>query len=705
MQTDAIIAESQAKKRTRRNRRKRNRKKNEPVVAGEKGERTCEQLPLPCFIDICYDRALYVRWPCAAPYDWLKPGGNVQASLSSVIGDVHWSRLHAHPSGRLLFSAMTTLCTNRQRCRLWILLKRFVLQSAAAESAVDLAVLAHCFVAEAPFRSFVRALASALLPDNLLGLHNRERFADSCASNLYHLNRREAVHWRRFYSGFKVTSCPWIALIPDSNLQFACFTRLLKWCLSWFAAIIRRCFYITEGQMHGHRLLFFAKTTWRRIVVLASIQLRQRCQLELIRSRSTPSALIVPNQVRFVPKANGVRALVVSERTVKFRLDPVKTILAFLIGHDPSVLGAGLRNQLSSMHYDWLSAAARTSGRSKFVVKLDVAACFDMINLNILKTIVSHLLPFGRDFVVCSAWVEVKSPSGATLGKFRKSAAGYDSQSASNNFKLSARQTFISQKSFSRFTSVTIRTLVISSIEKNYMRLMGKLYLQKRGIRQGSPISVLLCTLYLGAMERKHFADILADPDSTLLRYVDDYLLFAAKLLTGIEEYSMSASPSKTVVNFASDALARWHKDIHVAGVNEPIAWCGFAVHCDRNLRLSIDSTRVEGTTARDYLVVKEVDRGKKCLHILSMVQRAVAAKVPPVVLDRRLHSISSDRRTRRAVAKFATDRYLMPLVHAVGLDLRRKSNLKFIRLVRRWLSRRQRFTHFFRLQRLFCRT
>lgn len=58
---------------------------------------------------------------------------------------------------------------------------------------------------------------------------------------------------------------------------------------------------------------------------------------------------------------------------------------------------------------------------------------------------------------------------------------------------------------------------------------MGKLYLQKRGIRQGSPISVQLCNLYLGAMERERFGDILADPDSMLIRYVDDYLLVTTR--------------------------------------------------------------------------------------------------------------------------------------------------------------------------------
>lgn len=48
------------------------------------------------------------------------------------------------------------------------------------------------------------------------------------------------------------------------------------------------------------------------------------------------------------------------------------------------------------MHSDWVSAAERTNGRQKYVVKLDIAACFDMINLDVLKKIVDALVPSDR---------------------------------------------------------------------------------------------------------------------------------------------------------------------------------------------------------------------------------------------------------------------------------------------------------------------
>lgn len=57
----------------------------------------------------------------------------------------------------------------------------------------------------------------------------------------------------------------------------------------------------------------------------------------------------------------------------------------------------------------------------------------------------------------------------------------------------------------------------------------GRCYVANRGIPQGSSVSVRLCNLYLGAMERERYANLINNKDTLLFRYVDDYVLLTTE--------------------------------------------------------------------------------------------------------------------------------------------------------------------------------
>ena len=85
-------------------------------------------------------------------------------------------------------------------------------------------------------------------------------------------------------------------------------------------------------------------------------------------------------------------------------------------------------------------------------------------------------------------------------------------------------------------------------------------------------------------MEKIHLAGISQDPDSLLLRWVDDFLLItprkslATKFLNvmhvGIPEYGCSINHDKTLTNF--DVVMPDGREVKRINVGERFPWCGY---------------------------------------------------------------------------------------------------------------------------------
>ncbi len=96
-------------------------------------------------------------------------------------------------------------------------------------------------------------------------------------------------------------------------------------------------------------------------------------------------------------------------------------------------------------------------------------------------------------------------------------------------------------------------------IENHVIVFCGKFYIQTRGIPQGSALSVLLCNLYLGALEQDNWPELLDNKtasDSLMVRHVDDFLLattrkplaerFVNSMSHGFDDYGVCGKPGKT---------------------------------------------------------------------------------------------------------------------------------------------------------------
>jgi telomerase reverse transcriptase len=121
-------------------------------------------------------------------------------------------------------------------------------------------------------------------------------------------------------------------------------------------------------------------------------------------------------------------------------------------------------------------------------------------------------------------------------------------------------------------------------------------------------MSSLLCSFFYGDLERTHFAHLLADPESMLVRLIDDYMLVTTDLdkargfldimSKGHPEYGCFIAREKTMANFEHrsellDIVAHQQAGMHltryivlilISSLRFPVVWVPH--RCARSFRL-----------------------------------------------------------------------------------------------------------------------
>ena len=129
----------------------------------------------------------------------------------------------------------------------------------------------------------------------------------------------------------------------------------------------------------------------------------------------------------------------------------------------------------------------------------------------------------------------------------------------------------------------------------NHIIKAGKRYFKQIvGIPQGSVLSTLMCSLYYGKFEKEELASIISEPNSLLMRLVDDFLFlttdlakateFASVIHTEQPQIGFKVNASKSLVNFdmcvSNTVLKKVQntvKNISCMGMNF-FPWCGLLI-------------------------------------------------------------------------------------------------------------------------------
>ncbi|KAL0579065.1 Telomerase reverse transcriptase, partial [Marasmius crinis-equi] len=502
-----------------------------------------------------------------------------------------------------------------------------------------------CCTYEEVYR-FVVAVVQAVIPKAFWG--SKDNFKHICRQikTFITARRYDKVSLHHVLQGFSTAACDWLMPPGDGKSQRSVPVtdalkrrELLEDFVFWFfdsfiVSLLRTTFYVTESSAFRNRLLYFRHDDWSILCAPLLKDLKQ----EKFEKMATEEAQALLQQrklgfsfVRLLPKELGVRPIVnlrrkqalssFGEQSINAILQAALRILTYEKDNQPSRLGAACFS--ADHHYAKLKEYKLRLPRNTdgslprlYFAKVDVQACFDTIDqtklLEILREIISE------DSYVIQRYTQVSSVMSKPKTLFRKRAwpdgvHPHFLKYATDLANALRHTIFVDQVTCHTESRDDLLDLLEQHIKENIVKIGSSYYRQTVGIPQGSTLSTILCSYFYGDMERQ-FEDFTSDPQSALLRNVDDYLFitthkdkaraFVGMMYKGHPEYGCFISKGKTLTNF--------HYDEEIMNVTGPkersFPWCGYLINM-KDLSVSNDYTRYHGGHLRDSLTV---DRGCK---------------------------------------------------------------------------------------------
>lgn len=144
-------------------------------------------------------------------------------------------------------------------------------------------------------------------------------------------------------------------------------------------------------------------------------------------------------------------------------------------------------------------------------------------------------------------------------------------------------------------------------LKYNVLHIDKRFYLQNVGIAQGSILSSLLCSFYLGHMENTKLVPFLdkvteTGTDSMLLRFIDDFIFistskkqaqaFFSRLERGFCEYNCHMNKEKFALCFDVERISPQSNRLYIdENGNKFLRWSGLFINCV-TLEVQADYTR-----------------------------------------------------------------------------------------------------------------
>ncbi|KAG7089455.1 hypothetical protein E1B28_011140 [Marasmius oreades] len=473
---------------------------------------------------------------------------------------------------------------------------------------------------------------------------NKDNFKQICRhiKTFITARRYDKVSLHHVLQGLSTTACDWLLPPGDGQKQLRVpATDALKrrelmedfifWLFdSFIISLIRTTFYVTESSAFRNRLLYFRHDDWN---VLCAPLLKD-LSAQKFKKIEDEEAYAILNQrklgfsfVRLLPKELGVRPIVNLRRkqasstlgsnlSINALLQAALQILTYEKENQPHLVGAACFS--TDNHYSKLKEYKLRLSRNSdgclprlYFAKVDVQACFDTIDqtklLEILRGIISE------DTYSMQKYAQVSPVMEKPRTLFRKRAWPEGDQphflKYATDLANALRHTiFVDQVTCPLERKNELLDLLEQHIKENIVKFGNCYYRQMIGIPQGSTLSTILCSFFYGDMERQ-FGRFTEDPQSALLRNVDDYLYVTTRLekarkfvdmmSKGHPEYGCFISKGKTLTNFDYD-----EELMNVTGpMDKCFPWCGYLIAM-KDLSVYNDYSRYHGGHLRDSLTV-----------------------------------------------------------------------------------------------------
>ncbi|GAA5971226.1 hypothetical protein JCM11641_004195 [Rhodosporidiobolus odoratus] len=475
---------------------------------------------------------------------------------------------------------------------------------------------------------YILDVVEQIIPRAFWGSVENSKLIRSSVSAFVQMRRWETTSVHALLQGFAILDCEWLAPPSSSHKQnlhqrpnaadMEKRRELLCEALYWFmdgfvVDLIRTAFYVTDAAMHQNRPLYFRQDDWNALSTPLLDSLRNTV------FEKVPATQIIPFQqnrelgfsfVRLLPKETGVRPIInLARRPLKISpngrrelgqpinkvLQSVFNVLTFEKKRKPRLVGSLVSDpneiftKLKSFKMRMLEKTGTGKMPQLYFVKVDVRACYDTIQQDKLLGIVEEVLSEAVYWVQKYSRVTTTGPQ--VVKQFKRRACTDDDLGLFEDLAESLagelhNAVFADQVVYERVVRDRLLQLLKEHITTNLVKVGGRLYRQKEGIPQGSVLSSLLCSLFYGDMEKQKLG-FLDDPDSVLLRYVDDFLFistneplagrFLRVMDDGIPEYGCTISAEKRLTNF--DITLEDGEVVPPVGDGADFPWCGLAIN------------------------------------------------------------------------------------------------------------------------------
>uniref|UniRef100_A0A914IAM2 Telomerase reverse transcriptase n=1 Tax=Globodera rostochiensis TaxID=31243 RepID=A0A914IAM2_GLORO len=444
-------------------------------------------------------------------------------------------------------------------------------------------------------RAFVGKIFLLFFRGELLDKLNMEQLCENIAATFTDLRTRGFLMSRDQIShGICFDRILWLNGL-HFQLKKSIVFNILKALLNLFTHIFTSFFY--SSLNYAGRIVHYRRDVWRRICLESFDLLRSERKLQLLTSADRQS---VPNdqihKLIFIPKKQTVRPIVTLRNAkVKSVLDEVRAVLRFVMRRQPILYGWGISNiRLFASAYRRLTlvhSRGQQKGQKMYFCTADVQNCYTSLEHHVLDGILREIVPPKSTFVVVSAQVTNK------LYKYRKmkTEAGLSFADACSRLCCKDSEEFTSSPSQRQISGTellqmigqfamrtVIREPICATTSSTHGRqLRQRLFVSGRGIAQGSSLSVALCNLYLGSVERKIYPE--RPVEVFCRRYMDDYIMIADRK-QHIEQ----------MITALTDGMPKFglcFGKIKALKAKDKLPWCGLALN-PRSLSLTVDYVR-----------------------------------------------------------------------------------------------------------------
>ncbi len=599
--------------------------------------------------------------------------------------------------------------------------------------------------------AFVWSVMKRIVPKKLLGGKKAQRVMRRSVTTFVRLKRFESITVHRLMHKLPLTDLSWLHATNykkgGSRTSPSTQAKQVKMVAMWigwlFGALVvpllRTHFYCTENESFRQETFYYRKPVWSKMISKAFEDTLGATFVPVPRNvarQALESRKIGVARLRFLPKQSGMRFLMNMSKgtvakfksrgsgykaktqpvTLKFgpinqRLKLTLRVLQCEAQRQPEAFGSSTygfndifcryKPFVRRWQADRVKAIQLGRGPADleppYAVCVDVSKAFDNVDVETLLGICSELLTAEKYTIL--KFTEIMTVMGNVKVNHRSVAVpsheiqdGHFTQQAAQMANGQKNRIFLDCVTEESITRAHIMTVLRQYLSMNLIWIKKKWRRQSKGIAQGAKPSTLLCSLYLGYVERVCLNPLIAscgaecmhgpgpeanradtqpgigppktsgapvsigetrcpDPMHTLLlRMVDDWLLisrhksvveqFAVRTIEGIPGFNIVVNPLKTQTTVPLEyphlGLSIQPDLVTEADGTRFIKWCGLLIDV-QTLELRADYTRYSSAHMRTT-VNMPVAR-KPGLALGSKICHYIRPKILAVLLDAEINS------------------------------------------------------------------